>query len=205
MTARINRSAIAGIADFPAEAARFAVEMKNWRAHMARVKQDEVAGVTGIEKHVAHPRPSAHPVVEAAVNENCEMDYELVDDGPSPNQVLAHKKAELARAVGLAEHAAIGAVVPHGKRRLLSHRENVIRIAHAPRSKGIIKSAATAIGLMKNEDPVMSTEDAAFLQDQAQRQQMIEDIELKAAQAYHDIEDLTLETIDAWQTPDFKI
>lgn len=204
MTACINKSAIAGLHDFPALAAAFAVEMKNWRAHMVRVKQDEAAGVTGIEKHVAHPRPSAHPAVEAAVNENAEMDYEIVDDGPSPDQVLAHKKAELSQRVVLAEHAAIGAVVPHGKRRLLSHQENAISSAHAPRPLGLIKSVATAIGLL-DAGPTMSAEDAAFIKEQARQRQKIEAIELKAAQAYHDIEDLTLETLDAWQIPDFKI
>jgi hypothetical protein len=41
MKQKIAASAIAGIKDFAAAAASHAAEMKAWRAHMARVKQDE--------------------------------------------------------------------------------------------------------------------------------------------------------------------
>lgn len=205
MTARILKSSLAGFADFAATAATHAVEMKNWRAHMARVQQDEAAGVTGIDRHWPHPRPSAHPLVEAAVNENDEMDFEIVDDGPTPDQVLRARKNELLGEVYRLEQIAIAAIVPPGKRRFLNLRESEIVSDHAERLRthndGILKAAASAMGLRK--EPEMSEADAAYLNEQMQRRQKIAAVEAAAAQAMHDIEDLTAETIGAWQIPDF--
>ena len=204
MTAKILKSAIAGIRDFPARAAAHAVEMKNWREHMARVKDDEAKGVTGIEKHWPHPRPDAHPLVEAAVNENCDMDYELVDDGPTPDQVLREMKNRLIETVSQLERTAIEAVAPPGKWRLLNMRENSIIEAQAERMKevGVVASVATAIGLKK--PPGLSEEDAAHISAQNDLRRKIQSIQRSAAQAHSDIEDLTAETIDGWQMPSFE-
>jgi hypothetical protein len=62
MKQKIAASAIAGIKDFAAVAASHAVEMKAWRQHMARVKQDEKNDVPIERRHVAYPRPRAHPM-----------------------------------------------------------------------------------------------------------------------------------------------
>lgn len=230
MTHRILQSAIAGIVDFPAKAAAHAVEMKAWRAHMARVKDDEAAGVTGIDKHWPLKRPSSHPLVEAAVNENDEMDFDLVDDGPTPEQVLRARKDALLRDVIHLEQAALAELAPFGKRRLLIQREGDILAAHRDRVRrneemahaehaqlvrehhdvGLIKSAASAIGLRKEPvmppivAPVMPPDDAGYVAEQAELRRRSEAIARAAAQAQHDIEDLTAETVDAWRAPDFK-
>lgn len=290
MTAKILKSKIAGIHDFPATVAAHAVEMRDWRAHMARVKEDETNGVVGIDKHMPHPRPSSHPIVESAVNENNEADFEIVDDGPTPEMVLSAKKTTLMIAVDQAEQRAIAATSPFGKRRLFNIRESKIRAADVEIIKAThLKNAEIAagnariadanasaadkaaeanrvgeeavkvateaeaarvakedaavsawraisdkVGLTKPErstpipipefapipipapDPLLDSldvaeavnanrteEDQNHLAFMKKSRVRLSAIELAAAQAHSDIEDLTLETIDAWKLPTF--
>lgn len=139
MTYRISKTALdrCRLGDFAARSAAHAVAMKEWRAHMGRVADDEKNGVTGIEKHMPHPRPLEHELVEAAVNENDEMDYELVDDGPTPEQILRAQKDNLLGMVSVAEREAIVAVVAPGRQRLFNLRENDIRASDAVRLQEI--------------------------------------------------------------------
>jgi len=206
MTVRILKSEADQIEDFAGKAATHAVEMKNWRAHMARVKADEAnPDIDPAARHWPLRQPDAHPLVERAVNENDEMDFELVDDGPTVDQVLRAKKDGLLALVYHAEQAAIAAVVPIGRRRLLNMKEATIAIAHDKRVQAdtdtILKSAAAAVGLRK--PPKMPAGDQKFVDEQSNRRQAIASIEESAAQAMHDIEDLTIETIDGYQIPDF--
>jgi hypothetical protein len=220
VTYRISKTVLdrQNLGDFAARAATFAVEMKNWRAHMARVKVDEEAGVTGIDKYMPHPRPREHELVEAAVNENDEMDYELVDDTPPPEMILRAHKDQLLLAVSHAERDAIGAVIPPGRHRLFNLRENDIRQADSDRisrlvakRRGIVKSLTDAAGIsdagaelaaeLKRSRPAQDTQ---HLEDQEQRRAKVDAIERAAAQAHNDIEDLTVDNIDGWKTPDFK-
>jgi hypothetical protein len=215
MTYRVLKSQIQ--ADFEVAVAAHALEMRNWRAHMASVRADEgKPDLPAIERHVAYPRPSAHPLVEAAVNENDVADYEVVNDDPTPMQVLQSKKNDLLRAVSAAEAAAIAAIVPLGKRRALNLRENDIREADAKLSaelskQGVIRTIAKATGLSATVDVGAeidrrrAPEDTKHLLEQVERRRRINETERAAAQAHHDIEDLTLETIDSWQLPDFTI
>ena len=46
-------------------------------------------------------------------------------------------------------------------------------------------------------------EDTALLKAQKERRARIEAIQLAAAQAHHDIEDLTAETVGSWKLPTF--
>jgi hypothetical protein len=201
---------------FEVEVAAFAHEMRNWRAHMKCVADDEHSGVTGIDKHWPLQRPSTHPTVETAVNENDAADYEILDDGPTPAQVLAAKKSELMGRVSAAEQAAIAAVVPPGKRRLFNLRENDIRNADAERAakiteqqRGILASISSAIGVGNAVDMAADVEqqrpadDTRHLEEQAERRRRIAEIERVAAQAHHDIEDLTIDTVDSFQIPVF--
>jgi hypothetical protein len=206
--------------DFATQAAYLAVEMKEWRAHMARVKDDEAKGVTGIDKHMPVPRPGAHPLVEQAVNERDEIDYEIFDDGPSPEQVLTAKKNELMGAVNMAELAALRSIVPVGKIRLLNLKESDIRAKDSAviakmkaKQSGILNSVAAAAKIKKpiTEDDIAAavvsnrTEDENNLISTQERiRSMISVVGAAAAQAHSDIEDLTLDTIDAWQMPDFE-
>lgn len=215
MTVRILKSTIAGIADFPAQAATFAVEMKNWRAHMARVKEDEgKPDLPPIERHWAHPRPSAHPLVERAVNENCEADFEIVDDGPTPDQVLEGKKNDLLNRVSVNEQVALASIVPIARRRSFEIRENDIRNSDskmaADLTPGLLKKAAVALGAAQPIDVAAEVAkrrpaaDTKHLEEQDDRRRRCDVIIRASSQAMADIDGLTLETIDGWKIPDFK-
>lgn len=205
MTARILRSAIAGIHDFEAQAATHAVEMREWRAHQERVSADEAAGVIGIERHWPLKRPTAHPAVEAAVNEKSEMDFDLIEDGPTADDLLRLKKEALSQIVHQAEHAAISSIVPLGKQRFRDIRRQEIEAADIERAAedgGLLKMAATAIGLRGRRDRTQAETD--FLEQHQDEQSRIRAIQRAAAEAQHDIEDLTSETVDAWSVPDLS-
>lgn len=208
MKQKILASSIAGIADLPAAAAAHAVEMKNWRAHQRRVAEDEKNGVPKERAHWPQPQPRAHPAVERAVDENDEANFEIVDD------TLPMKKAALMAEVSRSEHEAILAVVPVGKRRAFDIRERDILAAdHRLRSEintgngGIIrKVTGQQLSIEEIERAVVDARHPAntkHLADQATRRERIAEIERKAAQAHHDIEDLTAETIGGWKPPTF--
>lgn len=207
MKHQILASEIAGIADFPAGAAAHAVEMKAWRAHQRRVEADQKNGVPKAEAHWPQPQPRAHPLVERAVDENDEANFEIVDDLPDP---LIAKKAQLLDQVSRAEVAAIAAVAPPGKRRLHALRENDIRAADGrlfaelqAGNGGILRSALSADEMQRAVVDARNPDDTKHLADQDDRRARIAEIERKAAQAHHDIEDLTTETIGSWKPPTF--
>lgn len=217
MTVRILKSAITGIEDFPAQAAKHAVEMKEWRAHMARVKADEAnPDIAAIDRHWPVRQPDPHPVIAAAVNEKDEMDYELVDDGPTPDQVLRAKKNKLIDLVGAAEHAAVDAILPRGRVRLYGMREDKIRkrdnalMVDLAGPATVAKTIKSVVGLgpkMKDLEAEAArqrpADDTLHLEQQQQRREAIEKIRERGAIAHSAIEDLTLETIDDYQLPDF--
>lgn len=199
MTVKIPKSQVG--TDFDTLVAHHAHEMREWRTHMGRVAEDEKNKVTGIKKHWAHPRPGAHPLVESAVNEKGEVDYEIFDDGPSPSQQLDAKKSRLFAAVSFAEQAAIAKVVPPAKVRLFMLMENEILEKQKIEPGGLIERAGEFLGFSRH---VQSDDEKAFMQAQQDRRARIAIIERTGAQAHSDIEDLTAETIDAWQVPDFS-
>jgi hypothetical protein len=213
MKHKIPASAIAGT-NFAVAAASHATEMKAWRAHMERVKQDEKNDVPIERRHVAYPRPRAHPLVERALDENDEVSFEVVEDGPSAAEQLAARKAELLSEVTNAENKAIDAIVPPGKRRLLNLRESEIRAADQAKMVALIASNSGVLKkLMGNSmspadisariEADRPEDDTALLKAQEDRRARLEAIERAAAQAHHDIEDLTAETIGSWKFPTF--
>lgn len=199
---------------FEVSVAAHALEMRNWRAHMARVKADQDANVEPAKRHVGYDRPMAHLTVAAAVNENDAADYELIDDSPTPDQILVAKKIYLLNAVSVAEDTAITAILPSaGKRRLFDIREGDIRSADAARAAtlkpGMLGAAASAIGLIKPIDVAAELakgrdpEDTAHLAAQAERRGKTDLVRRAAAQMHSDIEDLTIDNVDAWVMPKF--
>jgi hypothetical protein len=214
MTQKIPASAIAGITNFAVAAASHAVETKAWRAHMARVADDQRNDVPIERRHVAYPRPRAHPMIERAIDENDEVNFEVIDDGPTAAELLATRKTELLNAVSLAEAKAIDAIVPVGKRRLFNMRESAIREADQAKTAALVESSS---GLLKKITGGAMTpdelaariaaerpaEDTAHLRAQEERRARTAAILLAAAQAHHDIEDLTAETIGSWKLPTF--
>lgn len=213
MTYRVAKSQM--FDGFEARVAAHAFEMKHWRGHMAQVAEDQKNDVEPMKRHVAHPRPASHPLVEACVNENDLADYEIVDDGPSAEQILDDQKEHLIGQISIAERDAIVAVVPAGKQRLFDIRELDIRQADSKiiselQKPGFVAAALAAVGIAKMIDFSIElpkrrpAEDTRFLGEQTARRERIVAIQRKAAQAHHDIEDLTADTIGAWVMPDLN-
>ena len=67
-------------------------------------------------------------MVERAVDENDEVNFEIVDDGPAAAEKLAVRKARYSRS-SIAENKAKDAVVPLAKRRFFGLRETAIQEA----------------------------------------------------------------------------
>lgn len=137
-----------------------------------------------------YPAPIAHPDIVAAVktdiaadgNVTYVPDFEIVNDDPTPEQILAAKKEALFHAVSQAEAVAIDAVqLPPGKRRHANIREADIRA--------------------KDHQAAADTQ---HLADQESRRAKVDAIARKAAQVMSDVEDLTVETVDAFSIPDLK-
>lgn len=201
---------------FEADVAAHAFELKQWRDHMARVASDETGGVAGIARHWPLQRPTAHGLVEASVNEAGIAEYKIIEDGPAPEDILKEKKESLRHKIAFAEQVAIENIVPFGKRRLFNIRENDIRKSDsetlakisAERQSGIVAAVAS---MFKNKTmdidaavaAARSPEDTQHLEEQHDRRRRIEAIERIAAHAQHDIEDLTLDTVDSWKPPAF--
>jgi hypothetical protein len=143
---------------------------------------------------MAHPAPSSHPIVAAAVDENDDANYEIIDDS---QQLLAGRKLALMARVAHAQQEAVDKIAPRGKRHLYDLREAEIREAAKPR--GVAGKVAQAIGFGSQT----SDEDAQFLEDQKSRSGRIAIVGRISAQAMHDIEDLTADTVDSWTLPVF--
>ncbi len=123
MTHNILKSVLSGIPNFSVRAAAHAKEMRDWRAQMKLAAEHKGNdSIPMAERYVERPRPREAPLIEAAVNENDEVDFAIVDDGPTPAQALAFKKAAIAREVERAEGEAIDVVMPPGKMRLTGFR-----------------------------------------------------------------------------------
>ena len=216
MTHRVLKSKI--YPSFEADVALFAKEIRDWRKHDQRVREDENNNVTGPNKHVSHPRPVMSQMVEACVNENGIADYTIDDDGPTPDQIFALKKQQLLNDAVVAEVQAIAAIVPPGKHRIFLLREFDIRSSEETKRQEILnrKYSASLLEKIKEKfgivDPLdinaellkqRTPEDQKFLDDQADRNQRIQAVQRAVANVQAEIEDLTPADIDAWKMPDF--
>jgi hypothetical protein len=213
MIVKIPRSLISDPHAFDAAVANLAHEMRHWRAHMKRVEEDEKNGVQGIERHHPIPRPVAHQLVAQCVDENDNAIYEIVDDGPTPEQRLAQRKTELLNAINLAERAAADALVPPGRRRLFNLREAEVSDQDRRTMDEIMAGKGIFAKFKKNPEPEeviaavhakRDAKQAQFMTEQAERRRRWAAIERAAAEAADAVEDLTLDTIDAFKLPDFS-
>ncbi len=219
MTAKILKSQVSQ--DFELAVANYAQAMREWRAHMKRVEADAKNGVEGIEKHEPYARPYAPELIDAAVDEEGNPDYEIVDDGPTPEQILVAKKSVLFQAVLQAEAAAGEKIVPTGKRRLFNLQESSIYESDAKLAADLRKKKKGRIAkvwdaaLGKDVDAVAVEEadiraarpkkDTDHLDAQAGRREKLNALAMKSAQALADIQDLTADNVDAWKMPDFTV
>lgn len=198
-------------------AAAFAVMVHNriatlqeYDAHEAIVRQHAlIEDMPAAERYVSLAVPAAPVEVDAAIRRTPRengateftADYEIV--GPS----FETKKARLFDQVSAAERDAIAAVVPAGKVRAFHFREMDIRKADS------IRYQTAVVGLAKDVQPPdfasftaenRPLSDNRFLDEQAAREDQRNEIMRWAAGLHSDIEDLTSDTIDAWEMKPFR-
>jgi hypothetical protein len=219
MKQRILQSHIiaSGIKDFAGSVARHALFTKEWREHDAKVKADaKNPRIVAREKHAPYPRPRAHALVESAVDESNQANFEIVDDvTPTPEQVLSDKKAKLQADLCQAEQTALSQIWPPAKVRAIQFRRQSILDADAIKAREIYQQRQTLLSKMKSAfvapattieeevEKIRSPDDTAFLKDIKDRGAKAATIGRKAAQAFSDIDDLTAANVDAWKLPTF--
>lgn len=219
MTAQIPKSQT--WPEYELVVAEFAEAMRTWRAHMEKVKRDEEIGVQGIDRHVPYPRPVAPELVDRAVDEDGKPDYEIVDDGPTAEQILADKKSLLISQIHEAEIAAGEKIVPYAKRRLFMLREAAIRNADIDLAVELkktkkgrlakvwdaalgreVESMAVEAADVREQRPRKDTE---HLDAQDERRRRFEELAMRAAEATAEVGDLTVDNIDDWKVPNFQV
>lgn len=201
---------------FAADVAAYSQELADWKAHMARVAADRAAGVPKEKAFAPYPAPVAEPSIMSAIDADGKPNYQIVDDSPSPEEVLASKKQDLILQVRLEEQRLKSMVLPSGKLRAFGFRQNSIVAADQARKAALLDAqpvgilSSIGIGAKKDlgkaeADAIAQRppEDAKFMADQAVRQAKMSAIEHAAAQMESDIEDLTTSNIDSWSMPAF--
>ncbi len=212
MTAKIKRSDINAYDHFDDRALRFSAELSQWLGHMAKVAEDEKRPevkkpewsdfanskvphkdfaeanakyqADQATRHKPYPRPQAEPLIEAAVNERGLVDYEVIEDGPSDEDILNTKKLELYRQINAKEIELTEAVWPMAKRRYWT----------------LLTADALRV------EPTKRTQDQINLLEEAdERAKKIEAIQRWAAKMHHDISDETLDSIDGWKPEEISI
>lgn len=130
MPIEVKKSQIPAGFNFKDAVIAHADEWTEWLRHDHLVKEG---------KADAYPPPVARPLIDAAVRRNDDNtvtpDYVIVDDGPTPEQILRTKKNALLAEVGRMEQSAIDAIIPIGKRRLRDMTYNNIMNVAATRSQ----------------------------------------------------------------------
>jgi hypothetical protein len=174
------------------------------------------AGIAWAELRAKHldpyPRPSAVVDVEAACRfdgEKFVSDYEVINDDPTAEQILRAKKDNLIAQVQIAENSAIDKTrLPPGKQRLVNMVLAQIADADDKIAKDIVSSATeeekASLNLADEIAKRRSPEHTQQLAEVETREKRIHDIELQAAMALSDIEDLTTENVDGYVLPTFE-
>jgi hypothetical protein len=169
-----------------------------------------------LARHEPYPKPIGHPDIIASVATKVGDDgsvtyvphFEIVDDDPTPDEILAAKKIDLLSKISAAEQEAIDrAELPLGKRRAAALLEADISAEDAKVATDLIDKTPEANRaqldiakeLKKRRDP----KHTQHLQDQESRRAKIEAIVRAGAQAMSDIEDLTADKIDTFEIPSF--
>ena len=169
-----------------------------------------------LERHEPYPPPTAHPDVMASVSSYVDAagnitfipDFVIVNDDPSPDEIMELKKRALIESIIQAEMVARAKIeLPIGKQRAASIREIDLRNSDVDLQKKIvigknaddIQKIDMELELRKLRNPV----DQKFLDDQQDRSSKIDVITRTAAAAMSEVEDLTLENIDKFVIPTF--
>jgi hypothetical protein len=213
MTYKISLEALGQIGPdgFAAMVASHIAALQEYDAHMVLVRRDaELADLPDEEHHTAFPPPHAPVEVESAIKRTPKPDgtttfepnYEIVP--PSIEQ----RKERLFAQVSAAEQDAIRTVVPAGKIRAFQFREQDIRKADQARimAEYAARAAAgdkTQVDSDKFQNEHRPAADTRFMEEQAAREDQRNEIQRWAANLHSDIEDLTADTIDAWEMKPF--
>lgn len=182
MTLKIDRETLSiSPEEFGEKVDAYAARMAEYGEHLKGVEADAAnPDLAEDERRVAFPPPDADGLVKRAVAEG----YEIV--GPS----FEVRKQRLLQRVSDAEQAELAKVVAPGKRRYFDLQEQAIRVKQAEE--------------WGRQDGGIDPDDEQFLADQDQRREAWAAVVLWAAKQHHDIEDLTEETVDAWEATPFN-
>lgn len=226
---KVPKSLIAkvGIDDLAKAVADHKAEHASWSAHMARVAADaklppiprplfadyakeknpvaafrqamDVYEANVATRHQPYKPPEPHQLVAFVLANG--GTFEVLNDDPTPAQILAEKKLALIYQITAAEAEAIHAIMPPlGKRRLANMRESDIGIADAERVRAMpLAVQQDSDKLTKAIAKARPPEDAAHLQVQADLRAKATAINRAATQMMSDVEDLTIENINSWR------
>lgn len=168
-------------------------QLPQGREPLDQAVQEYIAKMAAFSQTVGQPRPVTSPIIEACVKrvqrsgfpDSYEPDYIIVDDAPPPPPALNidDQKSLLMAQLAHAENVAKNSVMKVGKIRLASLR---------------MQAAST---VLEADRTPQQHKDISHYQDVAA---IYNQIEMAAAQAQSDIEDLTEETIAAWSMPDLR-
>jgi hypothetical protein len=178
--------------------------LREYDVHEAIVRQHATVEDMPDEERYVHLAVPAAPFaeVDSAIRRSRRedgtseftADYEIV--GPS----FEVRKARLFEQVSRAEAEALAAVLPAGKVRAFQFREMDIRRADQLRHVAVLANDPAAdFDFVKARPPA----DTRFLDEQAAREDQRNEIARHAAQLHSDIEDLTPDTIDAFEVKPF--
>lgn len=253
---------------FPQAVGTYVDELNEWREHMLRVESDKNAveaapardafdspsDYVAAQKdwqartdqlHQPYPKPFPPlPLFEQFVDVDAAGAYvasiEIINDDPTPEQLLVARKARLTLQIQEDETRAIEAAMPANKVRYLTMRKNGIDALDAMALKDLalrvqdesLKLAAMQVAFSQEKDEearasaaadivaqskvfedVMKTHrepweylrslrsdhDNALVDDVAARNDAVNEIRRKVAEMLYEVDDLTVETVDAFQ------
>jgi hypothetical protein len=151
--------------------------------------KEHVARLVEFNRTVGKPRPTTHPLVEAAIKriqrknqaDQYQPDYEIVNDIPADHvHSLEEKKQKLMAAITHAENEAKFRIIPQRKIRLFSLQFNAA---------------------MSTPEADRTPEQLKTIADYKEANVYWQKIELEAATAMWDLEEQTEDTIDNWHVP----
>lgn len=188
----------------------YAKEIADWRAHMAKVDEDKKNNVPKDKAYAPFPAPTAPAEISQSVDATGKPNYTIVNDDPTPDAILAGKKAILMQRVAAAAQAAVAAIAPQGKQAMNNYREGDIRKSDAGVRSRLVESQRRGILPMLGigqkspqtiEDEVNAARAAAdtqFLSDQETRRHKLDSIDREVAKMMSDIDDLTPANVDTF-------
>lgn len=196
-----------GIEDIDTAVKAFADEVRAWNYRNTMVKETESCE-NEAERWTSCPAPNTNPMIMNAVDADGNIDYVIEDDMQTLRDAeFAQKKNVLFQYITNAEAFERAKIVPPGKERLWLMQEEDIQIKDAKVVQAETKKKKT-IDPLKLRDIVIkkrTAEDKRHMIAQDKRRETLRKIARWAAEQHADIEDLTIDTIDAWQMVPFSI